>query len=123
VALSSTEAEYMALSEASKEAVYLRRLLKDLGFGKFAQVKVLCDNNGAKKLAENPVFHNRSKHIDVRYHFVREALESDELSIAYTPSEEMAADLLTKRLPKPKRVKCMTLLGLRDLCTNSPTHQ
>jgi len=63
------------------------------------RVKINCDNNGARKLAENPVFHNRSEHIDVRHHFVREALEREELEIEYTSISDMAADAFTKRLP------------------------
>lgn len=114
VTLSSTEAEYMALSEASKEAIYLKRLVSNLGFNSMAHVCIRCDNNGARKLAENPVFHNRSKHIDVRHHFVREALKSGVMEIQYTPTGEMAADLLTKGVPKLKHLKCLELLGMRD---------
>ncbi|KAK2577751.1 hypothetical protein KPH14_012778 [Odynerus spinipes] len=95
VALSSTEAEYMALSEAAKEATYLRRLFAELGLAKLGQVKIFCDNNGARKLAENPIFHNRSKHIDIRDHYVREVLENGEIEIVYAPTAEMAADVLT----------------------------
>jgi len=112
VALSSTEAEYMALSEAAKEAIYLKRLLTELGFYELAEVKVYIDNNGARKLAENPVFHNRTKHIDVRHHFVREAIEREHLTVSYTTTEDMAADMLTKGLAGPKLRKCIDLLGL-----------
>ena len=65
VALSSTEAEYMAITDASKEAIYLIRFLKDLGHPELASVVIYNDNQGAGKLAENPVHHSRSKHIDV----------------------------------------------------------
>jgi len=112
VALSSTEAEYMALSEAVKEAIYLKRMLSELGFYKLAEVNVYIDNNGARKLAENPVFHNRTKHIDVRHYFVREAIERERLIVSYTPTEDMAADMLTKGLAGPKLHKCIDLLGL-----------
>jgi len=112
VALSSTEAEYMALSEASKEGVYLRHFLSDLGFESLTQVCIKCDNNGARKLAENPVFHGRSKHIDVRHHFVREVLKNEELVIEYASTNEMAADILTKGVSKQKHMKCLELLGI-----------
>lgn len=115
VALSSTEAEYMALSEATKEATYLKRFLLDIDFDEMAQVKILCDNNGARKLAENPVFHNRSKHIDVRHHYVREVLEGGELQIEFTPTNEMAADVLTKGVPKQKHESCLKLLGVTNI--------
>ncbi|KMQ88472.1 retrovirus-related gag-pol polyprotein [Lasius niger] len=111
-ALSSTEAEYMAISDAVKEAIYLQRFIKDLGFQLPSTLKIFNDNNGARKLAENPVFHARTKHIDVRHHFVREVLNSGILKIEYAPTEIMPADILTKGLPKPKHEKCIDLLGL-----------
>uniref|UniRef100_A0A6V7JVV1 Reverse transcriptase Ty1/copia-type domain-containing protein n=1 Tax=Bracon brevicornis TaxID=1563983 RepID=A0A6V7JVV1_9HYME len=84
VALCSTEAEYMTLTEATKEAMYLRRFLTELGFEPLTASQLFCDNNGALKLAKNPVYHSRTKHIDVKHHFVREALETDEyLTISY----------------------------------------
>lgn len=86
----------MALSEATKEAMYLRRFPINIGFNTSAQVRIFCDNNGARKLAENLVFHIRSKHIDIRHHFFREVFERGELEILYTPTGEMAADVLTK---------------------------
>src|SRR5207249_9529892 len=70
VALSSTEAEYMELTEATKDAIYLTRLLRELGMEIDAPITIYNDNQGAKKLAENPIFHSRSKHIDIRHHFV-----------------------------------------------------
>jgi len=116
VALSSTEAEYMALTEASKEGLHLKRFLAELGAKHLGQVCIQCDNNGARKLAENPVFHGRSKHIDVRHHFIREVLKNGELSVIYTPSTDMAADILTKGLSKVKHEKCLKMLGI---CSSS----
>ena len=115
MALSSTEAEYMALSEAAKDATYLRRLLVELGFAKLGEVTIFCDNNGARKLAENPVSHDRSKHIDVRHHYVRKVLENGEVKIVYTPTAEMAADVLTTGLAKQKHTKCLDLLGMMEI--------
>jgi len=112
VALSSTKAEYMALSEATKEGLYLIRFLRDLGFDHLSRVRILCDNNEARKLAKNPVFHNRTKHIDVRHHFVREVLRDGDLSVEFTPTSEMAADVLTKSLSKPKHLRCLEILGI-----------
>jgi len=89
-ALSSTEAEYMAVSDAVKEAVYLRRFIDDLGFELPTKLRICNDNNGAWKLAENSVFHARTKHIDVRHHYVREVLQSGTLEIDYIPTELMA---------------------------------
>jgi len=108
VALSSTEAEYMGISEASKEEIYLRRFLLELGFNELANITLFCDNVGAQKLVANPVFHSRTKHIDVRHHFVREAAKHHSIELKYTPTEHMAADILTKGLPGPKHQGCIT---------------
>ncbi|XP_076620058.1 uncharacterized protein LOC143341211 [Colletes latitarsis] len=92
-ALSSVEAEYMSMSEAAKEAIYLQRFFSELGFESKSKINLYCDNQGAIRLAENPVFHNRTKHIDVRHHFVRNVLKEKEIKIKYIPTGEMIADL------------------------------
>lgn len=114
VALSSTEAEYMALTEAAKQAAYLHGFLRELGYIADHKIVIFCDNNGARKIAENPVYHSRTKHIDVRHHYVREVLGRGFLKIEYTSTEDMASDVLTKRVPAPKHRKCLTLLGLTE---------
>ncbi|XP_035211735.1 secreted RxLR effector protein 161-like [Stegodyphus dumicola] len=88
VALSSTEAEYsyMALSEAAKETVYLRRFLKELSYNIEHPTTIYCDNQGAQKITKNSVFHSRTKHIDIRHHFVREVYERGELDVQYIPT-------------------------------------
>jgi len=111
VALSSTEAEYMALSEATKEALYMKKLLDSLGMN-LQEVTLGVDNMGAQKLATNPVFHARTKHIDIRHHFVRDAYEKKMISIEHVSTNEMVADVLTKALPRVKHEKCVRLLGL-----------
>lgn len=111
VALSSTEAEYMALSEAAKEAVYLRRLLLELG-EEVDVIKLSNDNVGAQKLASNAIYHARTKHIDIRHHFVREIVESKQIELHHIASEKMPADVLTKALTKFKHEGCVELLGL-----------
>ncbi|KAH0820277.1 hypothetical protein GEV33_002514 [Tenebrio molitor] len=99
VALSSTEAEYMGLAEATKEATYLRSFLIELGLDHLSSVVVYEDNLGALKLAANPTFHNRNKHIDIKYHFIRDAVKEKILSLSHVSSAEMVADVLTKGLP------------------------
>jgi len=71
----------MALTECTMEGLHLKRFLDELSLGHPAQICIQCDNNGARKLAENPVFHGRSKHIDIKHHFVREVLKSGEFKI------------------------------------------
>ena len=112
VALSSTEAEYMALTEATKEAIHLKGFLEELGVRRDSSVVIFNDNQGAQKLAKNPIFHARTKHIDIRHHFVREALEHGLVQLEYLCTEEMIADVLTKGLPGPKHQKCLEMLGL-----------
>lgn len=99
----------MAFTEAAKEATHLKRFFLELGYPEKAEIKVSCDNTGAKKLAENP----RMKHIDVRHHYVRDALKNGIITLEYLQTSEMAADVLTKGLPRPKYVKCLKLLGIK----------
>ncbi|KAK9066710.1 hypothetical protein SSX86_014033 [Deinandra increscens subsp. villosa] len=103
VALSSTEAEYMALVEAVKEALWLSRFCDELGLNA-EDTLIHCDNMGAVQLSKNSVFHERTKHIRVRLHFIREVINSGEVLVNYIPTSENAADMLTKSLSKLKFV-------------------
>lgn len=107
VALSSTEAEYMGISDAMKEAIYLRTFLEELGYDSLKNITIMCDNIGAQKIALNPVSHSRTKHIDIRHHFVRDVLNSGNITLDYTPTEDMAADVLTKGLDTKKHRKLL----------------
>lgn len=104
VALSSAEAEYMAVCAAVQEAIHLRQLLKDLGFKQDQATVIFEDNQGCIALSENPVFHKRTKHIDIKYHFVRERVASGEIELRYVATEHQLADLLTKGLAGPRTV-------------------
>ena len=75
VALSSAEAEYMAANQASCEALWLRKLMVDLSDMELSPTVIQCDNQSCIKQSENPIFHDRSKHIEIRYHFIRECSE------------------------------------------------
>lgn len=98
VALSSAEAEYMALSAGVQEAIHLRQLMADLGFPQREPTIIYEDNQGCIALSENPVMHKRTKHIDVRHHFIRERLESGDIALRYVATQNQLADLLTKPL-------------------------
>ena len=116
VALSSCEAEYMAQTQASKEAIWIAQLLKelDLGFGLPGHpVTIKADNQGAIALAGDPKFHSRTKHIDVQWHYVREQVDKGAVQFEYCPTNEMAADGLTKPLDKVKFNRFVGQLGLR----------
>ena len=91
VALSRSEAEYVALSFATQEAVWLRKLLSELG-DSLLPVVIKEDNQGAIAIAKNPIVHTRTKHIDIRYHYIREAVQNKEIELEYCPSEEMIAN-------------------------------
>ncbi|XP_041564465.1 secreted RxLR effector protein 161-like [Drosophila elegans] len=112
VALSSTEAEYMALFDSSKEAVHLRSFLQEI-LGQLKTTIIYNDNQGAGQLTRNPVFHKRTKHVDIRHHFIRELVEEGTISVNYIPTTEMSADILTKGLSASKHNTCKTALGMR----------
>ena len=112
VALSTTEAEYMALTEACKEVEWIRGLLRELQYGLEDPTVLSTDNQGALKLAENPVSHGRTKHIAIRHHYIREKLANKSVWIQYVPTEMMTADSLTKGLTRQKHEKCASLMGM-----------
>ena len=117
VALSSTEAEYMALTQAVKESIWLQAVLSDLTASKHqGEVKnIHVDNQGAIALAKNPEFHVRTKHIDIQYHFIREHIDNQNIVLTYCPTADMTADIFTKALPQPAFLKHRQSLGLMPL--------
>ena len=148
VALSTTEVEYIALTEASKEVIWMRRLLPEIEtrdiesfstdirkhyddstmqwepaedtspLPTLSPPTMICvDNQGAMKLADNPQFHNHTKHIDIHYHFVRDTLTVGEITLQYLPTADMVADVLTKPLPQDKHEKHSGAMGLHSACT------
>lgn len=112
VALSSTEAEYMGITEACTEAIYLRNILFEITDNLYS-VKIFNDNQGALKLSANNVFHNRTKHIDVRYHFCRDCVNNKIVNLEYLETDRMPADLLTKSLGRVKHYMFIEMLGLK----------
>ena len=115
VALSSTESEYMALSKATTEAIWLRKLLSELGFPQTNPTTIYSDSQSAIALTANPKYHSRSKHIDTQYHFTREKVLSQEIILQFISTTEMAADILTKSLPAEKHHLCMLKLGMSSI--------
>jgi Reverse transcriptase (RNA-dependent DNA polymerase) len=96
VAISSTEAEYMAITEATNEAIFLRQLLEDMRASQQDSTVIYEDNQGAIKLASNPMHHRRTKHIDIRYHHIRHHMEIGTIKLIYVNTKEQLADSLTK---------------------------
>ena len=111
VALSTAEAEYVSLTTMIQEAIWIRRLLQCIG-EKDDTVTVFEDNQGAIKMAQNPVMHSRRKHIDIRYHFIRETIADGTVTLRYCPTKDMTADCLTKSLSKGRFEMLRKKLGL-----------
>ena len=112
VSISSTEAEYVAASEATMDLAWVRQLLADLHKAPGGPTKLYVDNESAVKLAVNPVFHARTKHIDVRYHFIRDMVEKKQVEPARVDTKDNIADSLTKPVPKAKFDMCAEGMGL-----------
>lgn len=115
VSLSTTEAEYIAASNAVKELVWLRRFINEILPMGVNSVIFLMDNQSAIRLVRNPEFHKRSKHIDVRYHFIREKYEEKQFKLEYISTNEMIADIFTKPLAKDRFVYFRSKMGIVSL--------
>ena len=116
VALSSTEAEYMAITDAAKEAIWIRRLYAEItGKKKILAQLIYPDNAGAKALAHNPKHHDRTKHIDIRYHYIRECIENSMVTLEYVPTADNTANILTKALPRKLHERHTIGLGVHKI--------
>ena len=111
VALSTTEAEYVAVSRAGQSAVHFRQLMHDVHQRQCGPTTVYEDNEGAVKLANNPMASNRTKHIDIKHHYIRELVDAKTVAVVSVGTTDMLADGLTKALPEPKHTmifkRCM----------------
>jgi hypothetical protein len=115
VAASTTEAEYIAASEAAKEAVWIRNFLMALGVvqGASNPLDVYCDNNGAIAQAKEPRQHQKNKHILMRYHLIREFVEMGSVKLCKIHTDSNVADPLTKPLPQPAHEAHTRAMGIR----------
>jgi hypothetical protein len=111
VAASSTEAEYMALSDCSKQLVWIHQLLTEIGFI-IPSPYLNGDNEGSIFWASNPVQERRSKHIDIRYHIIHEYIEDNKVVLLYIPGDKNPADIFTKNLDRIKFEQIRSLLGM-----------
>ena len=117
VALSSTEAEYMALTECSKEVIYLQNTITSLNTALDLNIPInipviMEDNQGAIKLGHNAEFHKRTKHIDIKYHYIRELVEDNKIRIIYINTKNQLANPLTKAITGPILVEWKNKIGL-----------
>ena len=111
VALSTAEAEYLALAGATQEATWMRQLLEDLHKG---LIVIREDNQSAICIAQNPQYHNRTKHIDIKYHYVREKVLDTTTELRYYPTSDMLADILTEGLMYDKFSRLRALSRVKE---------
>ena len=116
VTLSSVEAQYVVATSAACQAVWMRRVLKYLSQNHQEPTTICCDNNSAIALSKNHVFHKRTKHIAIRFHFIRELVNNKEICLEFCRSEDQLADIFTKPLEKDNFQYLCTCLGM----TSSP---
>jgi len=116
VAQSTAEAEYVAAAKAMSQAIWLRRILEDMGEKQDEPTKINCDNKSAFAMAKNPVHHNRTKHIAIKYHFIREAKTTKEIKLDYCRTEDQIADIFTKALLRPRFEELRAMLGVTEIC-------
>eukprot|EP00253_Pinus_taeda_P027594 PITA_27594 len=112
VALSSTEAEYRGAVKASCEAVWFRRMLADMHVSQVGPTPLFCDNQGVLKLARNPVFHERTKHVETHCHYIRQLVEDRSIQLLYVPTTEQPTYIFTKPLGLDKFVKFKVSIGV-----------
>jgi len=96
--LSTTKAKYIAAAYCACQCIWLRRVLKQLCHKGEKSTLIQCDNNSTIKLSKNPVFHGRSKHIDIRFHFLRDLTKDKVVQLSYCNSQDQVADIMTKPL-------------------------
>ena len=113
MALSTAEAEYMAATQATKEALWLKQLLNEIGLTQSQPVLIRSDNQGCIALTKNPAYHSRTKHIDIRHHFIRDSVEVGDIELQYCATNDMVADVLTKALARDKHEQHTDTLGVR----------
>lgn len=111
-ALSSAEAEYVSASLGTCQALWLRKILEDLGEKQDCGTVMYCDNKSAILMAKNPVHHSRTKQISIKYHFIREAVENKEIELKFCKTEDHLADIFTKALPKGNFCYLRKMLGV-----------
>ena len=115
VALSSIEAGYIASSVGAREAVWIRKLLANLFKRPLKPTVIHCDNQSCIKLSANPVFHNRSKHIEIPYHYIRDMVDRGVIQLKYISTNEQTTDIFTKPLAKVKLKYFREKLGMVNL--------
>lgn len=112
VAMSSTEAEYIALSSVASELMWLKQLADELDTNIAKKITILCDNQSSIKLSSSDAYRPRTKHIDIRFHRIRELVEAKVIDIEFVSTDKNAADALTKAVSAEKTQYCSKTMGL-----------
>ena len=112
VTLSTTEAEYVAATHAAKEAIWLQQFINEVYHPFANSITLYCDNQSAIALTQDGSHHARTKHIDIRYHFIRYVVEDGKIKLVYCPTDQMIANTLTKPLPSLKAKHFANALGV-----------
>ena len=115
VTISTTEAEYVAVTHTAKEAAWLRRLLTEISTTVDTPTTLFSDSKSAITLAQDEHYHARTEHIDIHYHYIRYIIEAGAIKLVYCPTNDMTADTLTKALPSAKAKHFATALGLSSV--------
>ena len=118
VTLSTTEAEFVAATACACQAIWLKKILEELHFKQEGAIAIYCDSSSAIKLSKNPVLHGRSKHIDVKFHFLRDLTKEGVIDLIHCRSEDQVADIFTKSLKLAAFQKLRKLLGVGKLELN-----
>ncbi|KAJ1686716.1 hypothetical protein LUZ63_018106 [Rhynchospora breviuscula] len=114
VALSTAEAEYVAAGSCCTQLLWMMQTLRDYEL-KFQKVPILCDNTSAILISKNPVLHSRTKHIEIRHHFIRDHVEKGDVELVHVDTKEQIADIFTKPLPTQQHLELMFKLGMLEL--------
>jgi hypothetical protein len=115
VALSTTEAEYIATALCARQCVWLRRVTEKLGIEEKSGTVIMCDNSSTIQLSKNPVFHGKSKHIDVKFHFLRDLVNEGIVELSYCNSQNQIADIMTKPIKLEQLEKLRGMLGVTEV--------
>lgn len=114
VALSTTEVEYVAAAAAACQAVWMRIMLRSLGQEQTKATMIFCDNSSAIALSKNSVFHKRTKHIDTKYHYIKELVRNGEIGLQHCRTQEQVVDILTNPLDQKSFEFLRKCLGMTE---------